>query len=149
MFSMAVLAVMVSVALDKMTRVPVAFWASALVDKFLLGGDSGSLTSQALQQGGMGLILTTLILTAPPMAAMFFQGTLGSFMAYSQIGGSAVATTPGPSGQPPGSYVPENPGASTASSDDNARERMPRLMANINDLTPAGARGNANGQQRI
>lgn len=26
----------------------------------------------------MGLILTTLILTAPPMAAMFFQGTLGT-----------------------------------------------------------------------
>jgi len=25
-----------------------------------------------MQQGGMGLILTTLILTAPPMAAMFF-----------------------------------------------------------------------------
>jgi hypothetical protein len=56
--------------------------------------------------GGMGLVLTT-----PPMAAMFFQGTLGSFMAYSQIGGSAVATTPGPSGQPPGSYVPGAPAA--------------------------------------
>ena len=116
----------------------------------LLGSNfTDGILSMALQQGGMGLILTTLILTAPPMAAMFFQGTLGNFMAYSQIGGSAVATTPGPSGQPPGSYVPENPGASTASSDDNARERMPRLMANINDLTPAGARGNANGQQRI
>ena len=36
-------------------------------------------------------ILTTLILTAPPMAAFFFQGTLGSFMAYSQIGGSPAA----------------------------------------------------------
>jgi len=61
-------------------------------------------TSMALQQGGMGLILTTLILTAPPMAAMFFQGTLGSFMAYSQIGGSAGAASPGPQGQPPGSH---------------------------------------------
>ena len=29
------------------------------------------------------------------MAAMFFQGTLGSFMAYSQIGGSPVAQAPG------------------------------------------------------
>jgi len=62
--------------------------------------------SQAMQQGGMGLILTTLILTAPPMAAFFFQGTLGSFMAYSQIGGSPAAQ-PGPQGQPPGSYVPQ------------------------------------------
>ena len=36
------------------------------------------------------------------MAAMFFQGTLGSFMAYSQIGGSGVGAQPGPQGQPPG-----------------------------------------------
>ncbi len=43
------------------------------------------------------------------MAAMFFQGTLGSFMAYSQIGGSPVAQAPGPSGQPPGSYKPAAP----------------------------------------
>lgn len=38
------------------------------------------------------------------MAAMFFQGMLGSFMAYSQIGGSAGAASPGPQGQPPGSH---------------------------------------------
>ncbi|MDG9843598.1 MULTISPECIES: type IV secretion system protein [unclassified Stenotrophomonas] len=105
MFSMAVLAAMVSIALDMVIRVSASFWVTALVNKFpLMGASSDGMTSQAMQQGGMGLILTTLILTAPPMAAMFFQGTLGSFMAYSQIGGSAVAQAPGPSGQPPGSY---------------------------------------------
>lgn len=107
MFSMAVLAAMISIALDMVIRVSAAFWTSALVDKYLLNPDgSVDFTSQALQQGGMGLILTTLILTAPPMAAMFFQGTLGGFMAYSQIGGSPVAQAPGPNGQPPGSYTP-------------------------------------------
>ncbi|MCE4360732.1 hypothetical protein LYZ92_21415, partial [Xanthomonas hortorum pv. taraxaci] len=40
----------------------------------------------ALQQGGLGLVLTTLIITAPPMAAAFFQGTLGQFTAYSALG---------------------------------------------------------------
>jgi hypothetical protein len=30
------------------------------------------------------------------MAAMFFQVTLGSVMAYSQIGGSGVGAWPGP-----------------------------------------------------
>ncbi|MCF3483020.1 type VI secretion protein [Stenotrophomonas maltophilia] len=105
MFSMAVLSAMVSIALDMVIRVSSSFWATALVNRFLLdGASSDGMTSQAMQQGGMGLILTTLILTAPPMAAMFFQGTLGSFMAYSQIGGSPVAQAPGPSGQPPGSY---------------------------------------------
>ena len=105
MFSMAVLAAMVSIALDMVIRVSASFWVTALVNKFpLMGASSDGMTSQAMQQGGMGLILTTLILTAPPMAAMFFQGTLGSFMAYSQIGGSPVAQAPGLSGQPPGSY---------------------------------------------
>lgn len=106
MFSMAVLAAMVSIALEMVIRVSFVFWTSALSDEYLLDlGAGGGLTSQAMQQGGMGLILTTLILTAPPMAAMFFQGTLGSFMAYSQIGGAAGAQ-PGPQGQPPGSYMP-------------------------------------------
>ncbi|HDS1146461.1 TPA: type IV secretion system protein [Stenotrophomonas maltophilia] len=117
MFSMAVLAAMVSIALDMVIRVSTAFWSTALVNKFLLeGASSDGMTSQAMQQGGMGLILTTLILTAPPMAAMFFQGTLGSFMAYSQIGGSPVAQAPGPNGQPPGSYyTPDKPSASVGS----------------------------------
>ncbi|CRD58109.1 type IV secretion system protein [Stenotrophomonas thermophila] len=112
MFSMAVLAAMISIALDMVIRVSAAFWTSALVDKYLLNPDgSVDFTSQALQQGGMGLILTTLILTAPPMAAMFFQGTLGSFMAYSQIGGSA-ASTPSADGRPPGTYTPPSPSKS-------------------------------------
>jgi len=82
------------------------------------------MTSQAMQQGGMGLILTTLILTAPPMAAMFFQGTLGSFMAYSQIGGSPVAAAPGPNGQPPGSYyTPAAPEKGQSGQDSGAHDR--------------------------
>ncbi|MCU1040274.1 MULTISPECIES: type IV secretion system protein [Stenotrophomonas] len=109
MFSMAVLAAMVSIALDMVIRVSASFWMTALVNKFpLMGASSDGMTSQAMQQGGMGLILTTLILTAPPMAAMFFQGTLGSFMAYSQIGGSAAAT-PSADGRPPGTYTPAAP----------------------------------------
>ena len=90
----------------------------------LAGASSDGMTSQAMQQGGMGLILTTLILTAPPMAAMFFQGTLGSFMAYSQIGGSPVAQAPGPSGQPPGSYyTPEKPSVTSGHVDSNSTNR--------------------------
>ncbi len=106
MFSMAVLAVMVSIALDMVVRVSEAFWVSALASTYLLQdpGSVNGMTSQAMQQGGMGLILSTLILTAPPMAAMFFQGTLGTFAAYPQIGGNA-AGYPGPGGQPPGMHA--------------------------------------------
>jgi len=125
MFSLAVLAAMVSIALDMVIRVAGAFWATALVDTFLMNGSmSDGMTSQAMQQGGMGLILTTLILTAPPMAAFFFQGTLGSFMAYSQIGGGA-ASVPSADGRPPGSYTPaspSNPGSETRSSGETSQD---------------------------
>nr|WP_269202970.1 type IV secretion system protein [Stenotrophomonas maltophilia] len=144
MFSMAVLAAMVSIALDMVIRVSASFWMTALVNKFpLMGASSDGMTSQAMQQGGMGLILTTLILTAPPMAAMFFQGTLGSFMAYSQIGGSPVAAAPGPNGQPPGSYKPTDP-TSTERRAESSQLTMPKVAPSHDapSHTP-GALGNA------
>ncbi|MCR8715684.1 conjugal transfer protein TrbL [Stenotrophomonas indicatrix] len=126
MFSMGVLAAMFSIAIDMVIRVSAAFWTSALVDKYLLDPEgSVDMTSQAMQQGGMGLILTTLILTVPPMAAMFFQGTLGGFMAYSQIGGGA-AGTPSSDGRPAGSYTPPAPAKTEAQSSTVETNQMVR-----------------------
>jgi type IV secretion system protein VirB6 len=111
MFSMAVLAAMVSIAMEMIARVAAALWATEGVGA-LFGQDfNNGITSQAMQQGGMGLILTTLILSAPPMAAMFFQGTLGAFTPYAAMGASNAAGSgsPGPQGQPPGSFTPSAP----------------------------------------
>ena len=91
MFSMGVLSAMVSIALKMVTAVAEAFWATALAGSLLGSNFTDGMTSQAMQQGGMGLILTALIISAPPMAAMFFQGTLGQFMAFSQFGGGGGA----------------------------------------------------------
>lgn len=79
MFSMAVLSAMVSIALDMVVRVSAAFWSTALLGRFIGTNFNDGITSQAMQQGGMGVILTGLIVSAPPMAAMFFNGTLGYF----------------------------------------------------------------------
>ncbi len=148
MFSMGVLAAMTAIAMDMVTRVAGAFWSSTLLGK-LMGEDfSDGISSIAMQQGGMGLILTTLILTAPPMAAMFFQGTLGSFMAYSQIGGSPAGAAPGPQGQPPGaagSYTPPRPQAEHQSAVQSNQVSMPRVNAGGEGATSLpGQRGNAN-----
>ena len=71
-------------------------------------------SSQALQQGGIGLLLTVLIISVPPLAAAFFQGTVGQFMHFSAFGGG-YANRPGPQGQPPGSYgAGQSPSAPTA-----------------------------------
>lgn len=137
MFSMAVLAAMVSIALDMVIRVSFAFWARAAFDQLILdGAASEGLTSQAMQQGGMGLMLTTLILTAPPMAAMFFQGTLGNFMPFSQIGGGGSGQ-PGPQGQPAGSYTPPAPSASRSEGSDVGGARVTMPVNNNSGSAPA------------
>lgn len=78
LFSMALLSVMVTLALDMVIAVGMAFWVTSF-----FGPGSESVTAMAMQQGGLGLILTALIVSAPPMAAMLFQGTLGQFNPYS------------------------------------------------------------------
>ena len=91
-FSMAVLTVTVTLALDMVIAVGTAFWVSSL---FGLGGDGESVTSMAMQQGGLGLILTTLIVSTPPIAAMLFQGTLGQFSPYSAFQPQPAPGSPG------------------------------------------------------
>ncbi|WP_213947920.1 hypothetical protein [Luteibacter sp. dw_328] len=50
----------------------------------------------------MALLLSILIVSVPPMAAMFFQGTLGSALTYSVFQGAG--SKPRPQGQPDGSW---------------------------------------------
>jgi type IV secretion system protein VirB6 len=76
-------------------------WGAKIVNN-LLGNSTEGLSSVAMQQGGMGLLLTALIVSVPPMAAMFFQGTLGNFMSYSVFNGGNNSV--GPNGQPPGAW---------------------------------------------
>ncbi len=120
MFSMAVLSFMVSLAVDMVARVAIAMWTSAAAGQLLLGENVvGGMNSMAMQQGGMGLILTTLILTAPPMAAMFFNGTLGQFAAYATVGAHLAPgqgqpqrgaySEGGGSGYSPSAYQPTPP----------------------------------------
>ncbi len=101
-FSMAVLAVVSSMVLQLTLRVAAALWSSGIINAITGNGAEG-FTTQSLQQGGIGLLLTVLIISVPPMAAVFFQGTVGNFMHFSAFGGG-VYSQPGPQGQPPGSY---------------------------------------------
>lgn len=116
MFSLAVLSVMVTLALDMVLAVSGAFWAGSL-----LGANTEGVTSRALQQGGLGLILTMLIISAPPIAATFFQGVLGNFAHYSAFGGAAGA----PAGQRPGEPGFLGYGGASASPP-GARPELPR-----------------------
>lgn len=90
---MAFMAVMVKKVVLAATGAIVAQYAIAAA---MPGGSGMSVSSIAMMQGGLGLLLTTALVAVPPIASYFFQGTLGSYMAYSVFGGNAGA------GQRPG-----------------------------------------------
>ncbi|WDS36050.1 type IV secretion system protein [Pseudoxanthomonas sp.] len=91
LFSGAVLYVMSTIAMNAMAAVAAAYWTSGLLQMTPDGG----LRQVTINTAGLGLILTALLVTAPPMAAMFFQGMLGQFTPYAAIGpGSSTGATP-------------------------------------------------------
>ncbi|AJC47493.1 hypothetical protein SB85_04300 [Xanthomonas sacchari] len=139
-FSLSVLTFTVSLATKVTTAVAAGFlarWAAS-------NGTTGEgITSMALQQRGIGLVLSTLIMAAPPMAAAFFQGTLGQFTAYSQLGQAGKDPS---SGQP--TYTPQAPAKSGGvdmsqvnSADKNAYSNAVRTGGDQTQVALPGSRG--------
>jgi len=91
-FSLAVLSVMIGIATNMVYLVTAAFAAKYATLQALQAAGitdasaSEGINSMAMQQGGLGLILSALIVSAPPMAAAFFQGMLGQFQSFSSFG---------------------------------------------------------------
>ena len=96
-FSMAMLAFISSLVLQLTLRVAGALWVSSTINTITGQGAEG-FSSQALQQGGVGLLMTVLIISVPPMAAMFFQGTVGNFY-FNSAFGNGGGNRQGPNGQ--------------------------------------------------
>ncbi|WP_126947801.1 type IV secretion system protein [Xanthomonas sp. BRIP62409] len=141
LFSMAMLSVVTAMVLKFTAKVAAAYWAV----KFIKFGDAEGLSSQALQQGGIGLIMTMLIVTVPTIAAALWQGNMGTFMAYSAFG---TAASPGPQGQPAGSYVPQQAPRNNSQGDERSTETANATKAIAGGSTPTyiqapGSRGNA------
>jgi type IV secretion system protein VirB6 len=86
MFSMAVLSAMIAIATKLVLGVAGAFWTTTTLSALTGISLTDGMTTIALQQGGVGLLLTVLIVTTPPMAAQFFNGAVGSASAFSQMG---------------------------------------------------------------
>jgi len=88
MSSMAVLAFMVSLATKLVAVTAAAMLVAYAASSGMTGGlgFGGGLNSAAIQQGGIGLLMSVLMVMTPPIAAMFFNGTLGQFAANSSFG---------------------------------------------------------------
>jgi len=100
LFSMGMLAFISSLVLQLTLRVAAALWSADIINGITGIGAEG-FTSQSMQQGGLGLLMTLLVVTVPPMAGNFFSATLGNFSPYNVFNRTGQ---PGPNGQPPGSY---------------------------------------------
>jgi type IV secretion system protein VirB6 len=109
LFSMSMLSVVSAMVLKLSTKVAIALWAS----KVIMGTDTEGLSSQARQQGGIGMLLTVLIITMPTVATALWQGNMGSFMHFSAFSGGG-ASSPGRQGQPVGSCMPQQTSGNTA-----------------------------------
>jgi type IV secretion system protein VirB6 len=108
MFTLAVLSFMVVVAMKMVVAVAGAF-AVQYGLAMAAGIPPQGVNSMALQQGGLGMILTVLLVMTPPMAGAFFQGTLGQFSSYNQFASSQGAPpgAAGPGSGPTGRYTPQ------------------------------------------
>ncbi|WP_024419894.1 type IV secretion system protein [Pseudomonas avellanae] len=148
LFSMAMLSVVTAMVLKFTAKVAAAYWAARLITL----GNAEGLSSQALQQGGIGLVMTLLIISVPTLAAAIWQGNMGTFMAYSAFdrgGGSS----PGPQGQPAGSYVPQRTAASEDRSEANVQKGVGTATRTIagadsSETVAKGSRGLAGQNSR-
>ena len=75
-----------AVAMKTVAAVAVAMFVKYQVIMMTGGTPTEGISSVAMQQAGLGVILTVLLIATPPIAAMFFSGTLANFSAYSQFG---------------------------------------------------------------
>jgi type IV secretion system protein VirB6 len=138
MFSMAVLAAMVAIATKVVLATAGAFWVSSLAGKLIGIGGSTGMKSIALQEGGIGLLLTLLIVSTPPMVANFFQGTLGNFSPYATLGGggsssSSPGSRPGEAGYQGGGNQGGGYVAPTTARADSSASRLAEFKLHTRD----------------
>lgn len=85
-FSSVLLAVMADIATDLTGDVAASLFILDKLTSLVTNGDGAEGVMQAAtQQLGLGLILSTLLITVPPMAGMWFHGVMGNFNAYSPL----------------------------------------------------------------
>ena len=95
LFSLALITVITVIAMKV-----VLFVAAALILVEITGGGA-DLKSIATAQGGVGMLLTTLVLGAPPLITNFFSGAVtAGFNAYNNVGNLAGSGNGRPAGGP-------------------------------------------------
>ena len=85
-FSGVMLGVMTEISMDLVGNLFGGATAGDFVAKVIGGGSQTAIMDTVTQQLGLGLILSTLLITVPPMAGMWFNGVMASFSPYAVMG---------------------------------------------------------------
>ena len=158
MFSTALLAAMASISTDLVKIIAQSqykYSKIASITGIITGESVTGIFNSAMNQLGLGLMLSTVLIVVPPMAGNWFNGMMGTFASFNHFGGwngSTAATAPSP-----GSGMPNTPpqtqsvnyqnnsSQNTGSSPNNSAsiQNVTRNIANnagqnSNPTTPAG-----------
>jgi len=137
MFALGVFVAMSSLALKVVGAVAASLWGASLLTGMTGATSAEGLTSMAMQQGGIGLLLTLLLVSVPPIAANFFQGALGAASTYNVFQGGGAGVAQRPPGGPPASLnpAPADLGARPASLPQN--NSLIRTAQNADEIKPS------------
>ena len=99
MFATAMLAVVSDIAMDLVENISGALFVTNIFNSILGGTDATAGVMQAsLQQFGLGLILSTLLITTPPMAGSFFSQMMGQYTGANLLNGFGGMQSQAPQG---------------------------------------------------
>ena len=129
LFALAILSFMTGLAMDMVARL-----AGVVFVSDLLGTNTQGVTNAAMQQGGLGLILSTLLITVPPLVGNFFGAQLGAFQSYTPLSGwgtkqngNSQSYLPPNMGGNYGGGVTQTSGASRSAAQDNIVNLPPTI----------------------
>ena len=120
-FSSVLLGVMAEISMDLVGHLFGGAAAGKFVATVIGEGGTTGIMETVTQQLGLGLMLSTLLITVPPMAGMWFNGIMASYSGYNAMqgwGNGQPATPPGMnSQQQQANYNVRNPASNTADND--------------------------------
>ena len=95
------LGVMAEISMDLVGNIAITDAVSNIAAA-LTGGNVGGIMQTVTQQLGLGLMLSTLLITVPPMAGAWFNGMMNTYSGYNAMQGWGTgqpATPPGMNSQ--------------------------------------------------
>lgn len=100
-FSSVMFGVMAEISMDLVGNIAITDAVSNIASA-LIGGNVGGIMQTVTQQLGLGLMLSTLLITVPPMAGAWFNGMMSTYSGYNAMQGWGTgqpATPPGMNSQ--------------------------------------------------